>query len=146
VRARTENALLVVAALSVVAFLVSFGLGLRGRAASTDRLTPDSIAADDFLNRGRAPRVEVLNGAGRSGMARAATDRLRGAGFDVVFFGNARTSTDTSYVLDRVGRPAAARAVAQALGISRVHTAVDSALFLEATVVLGRDLQIREPE
>lgn len=138
-RARTENALLVVASLSVVAFLVSFGVGLRGGATSMDPLSPDSITAHDFLNRGRATRVEVLNGAGRSGMARAATDRLRAAGYDVVFFGNARTFTDTSYVLDRVGRTDAARAVAQALGISRVHTAIDSTLFLEATVILGQD-------
>ena len=36
-------------------------------------------------------RVEVLNGGGRIRMARSATDRLRQAGFDVVFFGNAST-------------------------------------------------------
>ncbi len=142
-RARTENALLVVASLSVIAFLVSFGVGLRGGSVTSSALSPDSIAANDFLNRGRVPRVEVLNGAGRSGMARAATDRLRAAGFDVVFFGNASTSTDTSFVLDRVGRIEAARTIAEALGISRVHTAIDSTLFLEATVILGRDLQIR---
>lgn len=140
-RPRIENALLGVCALTIVAFLVSFATGVRIRGDSTgDAFSPDSIVARDFLNRGRALRVEVLNGAGRSGMARAATDELRAAGFDVVFFGNARVATDTSYVLDRVGQLDAARAVAEALGITRVHTAIDSTLFLEATVILGSDL------
>lgn len=139
-RARIENALLGVSGLAIVAFLVSFGAGLRVGRDSGDAFSPDSIAARDFLNRGRATRVEVLNGAGRSGMARAATEQLRAAGFDVVFFGNARVATDTSYVLDRVGRIEVARTIAEALDITRVHTAIDSTLFLEATVILGRDL------
>lgn len=137
-RARTENLLLVAAALVVAGFVASFALGLldarAGRAAGGD-----SVAARDYLNRGRPPRVEVLNGAGRAGLAREATDRLRAAGFDVVFLGNARTPTDTSYVLDRVGREDVARAIAAALAIPRVTLQADSTLFLEATVVLGKD-------
>ena len=136
-RARAETTLLVVAGLVVVAFVVSFALGLRGAAPSDT--SAEALAARDFLNRGRPPRVEVLNGAGRSGLARDATDRLRAAGFDVVYLGNASVSTDTSYVLDRAGRADVARAVANALGISRVTARNDSTLYVEATVVLGRD-------
>lgn len=144
-RPRIENALLGVCGIAIVAFLVSFGTGLRiGSDSTDDAFSPDSIVARDFLNRGRAMRVEVLNGAGRSGMARAATDQLRAAGFDVVFFGNARVATDTSYVLDRLGHIESVRTVAQALGIGRVHTAIDSTLFLEATVVLGKDWPLQE--
>ncbi len=139
--ARIENGLLVVATIGIVAFLVSFGLGVRRPAPTADGMSPDSIAAYDYLNRGRATRVEVLNGAGRSGLARAATDRLRDAGYDVVFFGNADSPTDTSYVLDRLGHIDAARAVGRALGIERVRTAMDSTMFLEATVVLGKDFE-----
>ncbi|MGK7310846.1 MAG: LytR C-terminal domain-containing protein [Candidatus Longimicrobiales bacterium M2_2A_002] len=85
-------------------------------------------------------RVEVLNGAGTSGLARDATYQLRGDGFDVVFFGNAdHFRHEVSVVIDRVGAPDRARAVARALGIDSVITAVDSALMLEATVVLGDD-------
>ncbi len=85
-------------------------------------------------------RVEVLNGAGISGLARDATYRLRGDGFDVVFFGNADHFRHArSVVVDRVGRPARARAVAAALGIDSVATAVDSSRMLEVTVVLGGD-------
>lgn len=85
-------------------------------------------------------RVEVLNGAGVGGLARQATERLRGGGFDVVFFGNAaRFDHARSLVLDRTGNITMARAVAAALAIDSVATAVDSTLFLDATVVLGGD-------
>ena len=85
-------------------------------------------------------RVEVLNGAGRSGIARDATDRLRSGGFDVVYFGNAPTfDRGRSVVLDRLGDVARARGVAAALGIDSVAVAVDSTLLLDVTVVLGED-------
>ncbi len=138
-QARTERILLAITGVAVLAFAVSFVLGVRLRAPGSGTASPDSIAAEDFLNRGRPPRVEVLNGAGRSGLAREITGRLRDSGFDVVFFGNARTQTDTSYVLDRAGHVETARTVARALGITRVHTAIDTTLYLEATVILGKD-------
>lgn len=85
-------------------------------------------------------RVEVLNGAGTAGLARDATHRLRGLGFDVVYFGNA-TAFDRgrSVVLDRVRDPARARAVAASLGIDSVATVPDATLLLDVTVVLGED-------
>lgn len=89
---------------------------------------------------GRRVRVEVLNGGGREGMARAATDRLRDSGFDVVYYGNASTfDRDTSVVFDRVGEPALAERVAAALGIRSVRAEPDSNLYLEVSVVLGAD-------
>lgn len=85
-------------------------------------------------------RVEVLNGAGVGGLARDATHHLRGDGFDVVFFGNAgRFDHARSVAIDRTGVLDRARAVAAALGIDSVTTAIDSSLMLEVTVVLGRD-------
>lgn len=85
-------------------------------------------------------RIEVLNGAGTPGIARDATHRLRGAGFDVVFFGNAdHFGHEASVVIDRLGAIDRARAVAAALEIDSVVTAVDSSLMLEVTVVLGDD-------
>jgi len=139
VQARTERILLVITGIAVLAFAVSALLGVRLRAPGSGPASPDSIAANDYLNRGRPARVEVLNGAGRSGLARDVTGRLRDSGYDVVYFGNARAQTDTSYVLDRAGRIETARAVGQAIGITRVHTAVDTTLYLEVTVVLGKD-------
>ncbi len=122
--------------LVVTAFAISFGLGLG------DDAKPVTLPGVDrpipALNSGR--RVEVLNTAGRNGLARTATDQLRAAGYDVVFFGNAAARPDTlSRVIDRVGKPDLARAVGSQLGISRVETAIDSTRLVEVTVLLGVD-------
>ena len=85
-------------------------------------------------------QVEVLNAAGKPGLARAATRRLRAEGFDVVFFGNAtRFGRDSSVVLDRSRTSESARRVARALGIERVRSEPDSTLYLDVTVFLGAD-------
>jgi hypothetical protein len=85
-------------------------------------------------------RVEVLNGAGVAGLARLATRELRRQNFDVVYFGNAGGEhRDSSLVIDRAGREEDAWKVAQALGIDRVDSQPDTALYLEATVILGRE-------
>mgnify|MGYP001036836683 CR=1 FL=1 len=66
----------------------------------------------------------------------------RPAGFDVVFFGNAGTfDRDSSVVLDRMGALDQARNVADALGIRSLLSEPDSNLYLDVTVVLGRDWQ-----
>lgn len=83
-------------------------------------------------------RVEVLNGGGRAGMARAATQELREGGFDVVSFGNAEEfGRDTSVVISRAGDVTYARAVADALGITEVRVEPDENLYLDVSVVLG---------
>ncbi len=85
-------------------------------------------------------RVEVLNASGVTGVAGDATRSLRGAGFDVVGFGNAGTySEEPSVVMDRVGMMEAARLVAQILGIGQVRSEPDSTLFVDVTVRLGPD-------
>ena len=89
---------------------------------------------------GARVRVEVLNGGGRAGMAGAATEALRDQGFDVVYYGNAGSfDRGASVVLDRVGTPEQARAVAEALGIPAVSSEPDTNLYLDVTVVLGED-------
>jgi hypothetical protein len=87
-------------------------------------------------------RVEVLNGGGYAGAAREATETLRDLGFDVVFFGNAGTfDRESSVVLDRMAALDRARDVADALGIRNLRSEPDSNLYLDVTVVLGRDWQ-----
>ena len=84
--------------------------------------------------------VDVRNAAGVEGLARSATDHLRGAGFDVVTLGNARTfGSDTTVVIDRVGEASKAAAVARALGVARVVSQPDSNLFVDVSVRLGSD-------
>jgi hypothetical protein len=89
---------------------------------------------------GERVRVEVLNGGGRPGMARAATGALRDAGFDVVDVGNWGSFDEPgSFVLDRVGRLETARQAADALGITDVRSEPDANLYVDLTVVLGQD-------
>ena len=133
---RTRVVGLVLVLLLVAAFAISFVLGLGDDA--TPVAMPGVQRPVPTLDSGR--RVEVLNAAGRSGLARTASDRLRTAGCDVVCFGNAGNRADSlSIVLDRVGKLDLAQAVGRQLGITRVETALDSTRLVEVTVILGVD-------
>lgn len=84
--------------------------------------------------------VDVQNASGVPGAARAATERLRAVGYDVVSFGNAdRFDLDKSVVIDRTGDLEMAAAVAEVLGLGRVHSELDANLFVDVTVRLGED-------
>ena len=84
--------------------------------------------------------VEVLNGAGVSGLARVTTRRLRSLGIDVVYFGNAPDSVrQHTEVLVRTGDTAAARRLVDALGVGAIRKAPDQRLHLDLTVILGLD-------
>lgn len=134
---RLEGAALALAGAAVLVFLASAATGLRfSRASDAPSSTVDTAAT---LAAPTGARVEVLNGAGRPGLARDATERLRAAGFDVVYFGNARESQGLSLVLDRGGRGDAARRAAAALGIRDVRTRPNATLYVDVTVILGKD-------
>jgi hypothetical protein len=137
-RPRLEVAGAVFALLISAAFILSFAFGLgRGGGSAAPMLEPALEVVDAPAAAGR---VEVLNASGERGRARAVTQRLRTAGFDVVYFGNAPASAgDSTIVLARIADDAVARAVAEHLGIARVATVPDTTLYLEATVILGRD-------
>ena len=88
---------------------------------------------------GKRVLVEVLNGSGRRGLARAATRVLRAAGFDVVYFGTVAATGAPTRALARRGDSAVAVRVARALGFSAVRVATDTLLRLDVTVILGDD-------
>lgn len=133
---RPQRFILVAALLIVVAFGVSFVLGLR---PGSKTLEPAPPPAPPLVVHDARARVEVMNGAGKPGLAKLATERLRNAGFDVVQFGNAGTISPTSSVIDRVGNRSAAVSVGQALDITTVKTAIDTARYVDATVIVGKD-------
>lgn len=153
VRARVWAFALSLALLAVAAFVVSFAAGIGRRenvrpAVDAASNTPADGAAASFatgarqrlLELERRIRVEVLNAAGRQGIAEAATEQLRDSGFDVVYFGNAPAfNRDSSAVLARRGGLESARAVADALGITAVWSAPDSTLLVDVSVLLGTD-------
>jgi hypothetical protein len=133
---------------ALAAFLVVLLVGALVGSAVSQWGSPGLLPAPTGT---RAPavgriRVEVLNGGGHAGAAREATDALRELGFDVVFFGNAGTfDRDSSIVLDRMGTVERARGVADALGIRNVRSEPDSNLYLDVTVVLGREWEPEPP-
>lgn len=110
---------------------------------------PDGVVVPEapaLWTEGRV-RVEVENGGGVSGMAWGATKQLRERGFDVVEYGNARSFDHErpSVVIDRVGEPDLARAVAEALGIDNVLSEPDANLYVDVSVVLGADWTAAAP-
>ena len=82
--------------------------------------------------------VEVLNASGRPGFARYGTLALRDAGLDVVAFGTADTSVDTTVVLVRRGNRDAGERVARALPPAVIRMAPDSIPRVDVTVLLGK--------
>jgi len=131
-----------VLALLLVAALV--GSLVHGLTASPDpEEAPEGPEARDEVS--EPIRVEVLNGGGAPGAAREATRALRSRGFDVVFFGNAGSfDLDSTVVVDRVDDIERARLVADSLGVSRVRSEPDPELYLDVTVLLGRDWEGRD--
>lgn len=133
------------------AILVAVGTGALVLVASgIGQWIPDDTAPDGqaLLSRGsERVTVDVRNAGGISGMARIATDHLRGAGFDVVSMGNASNfDQDSTVVIDRIGNLPKAAAVAEVLGIPSVTSEPDPNLFVDVTVRLGADWSAPEVE
>jgi len=85
--------------------------------------------------------VEVLNGTQRPGAARVATRMLRRRGLDVVFFGNADASADSTRVIVRRGDPGRGRDVREALGAGRLVVEPDTLRRVDVSVILGQDFR-----
>jgi len=134
----TSTIVLLVALATVLAFAGSFVFGLK-RPTAPDQAAPVVETDERPVSGVQGGRVEVLNGAGKSGLARIATDRLRDAGFDVVQFGNAGKITARSQVIDRVGKLDVATAIGRTLGIADVRTEVDTTRYVDVSVILGSD-------
>ncbi|MEZ5065596.1 MAG: LytR C-terminal domain-containing protein [bacterium] len=119
------------------AIVVVAGLLLRGPI----RAKPASIEG------GKPFRVEVLNGSGVRRAGQGLAEALRARGFDVVDIRNAdRMDYAETLVLDRVGEPKYADAVARELGVQSSYRQRNEDLLLEVTVILGRDLASRYGE
>jgi len=125
---------------AVTSIVLLVAVGLAAGVAYSSWSVPEVLNSETEVS--RAPidrvRVEVLNAGGNEGRARAAMGMLRSVGFDVVQWGNAVDfDRKVSVVIDRVGRPDMAGAVANALGIDNVLSEADSSLFVDVTVLLG---------
>ena len=85
--------------------------------------------------------VEVMNGTPTAGLARVGTRVLRRHGIDVIFFGNADSTVDSTLIIIRRGDPARAAAIRKALGAGIVRVAIDTLRRVDATVILGGDFK-----
>jgi len=114
------------------------------RQVGGDETRPPPVATGDSLSplpteRTRI-RVQVRNGSGIPGAAADVTEYLRHAGFDVVDFGNAEEfDQPKTVVIDRLGAPGRAREVAAALQGVPIQSDIDTTLYLDVTVLVGRD-------
>ncbi|HJR53459.1 MAG TPA: LytR C-terminal domain-containing protein [Gemmatimonadota bacterium] len=138
-----ETTALVLFAIVLGAFAASTWmrhLGGGEESAGTQPAAPaDSLSSARALERGRI-RVQVRNGSGIPGAAGEVTEYLRDAGFDVVDFGNAEEFDEPrTVVIDRVGARDRALEVAAALRGVPVRSEVDTTLYLDVTVLVGRD-------
>lgn len=125
---------------AVASIVLLVAIGLVAGIAYSSRPVPEVPDSETEVIRDPIDRVrvEVLNAGGVEGQARAAMGRLRSVGFDVVQWGNAvEFDRNSSVVIDRVGHPHMAGAVANALGIDNVLSEADSNLFVDVTVLLG---------
>lgn len=111
-------------------------LVLAGRAFRRDRV--EGHAFDIPTGEGRVV-VEVLNGSGRRSLGRLGTRRLRRMGLDVVYFGNADASVDSTQVIVRRGDPGKADRVRRALGTGKVLVQIDTLRRVDVSVILGQD-------
>lgn len=133
---RRLNALLILSGAVLTLLLVVFlGRMVVPRIQSERTSEQDGLISDII-------QVQVLNGAGRAGLANRFTAVLRKSGFDVVESGNFESfDVPHTYVIDRIGNLDHARRVARALTVSedRIIREVSSEFFLDATVVIGLD-------
>jgi len=141
------NAALLVGVLGVG--VLAYALITRTTAPQVDpSRTTRAATSDSTALVGDVIQVEVRNGCGIDGVAARTTQFLRDQGFDVVEVGNHDSfNVQTSRVVDRIGNPESARKVARALGLpeARVRQEVRPELYLDASVIIGRDYQQMRP-
>ena len=146
-RSRTgclETAAIVAFALVLGAFAASTWMRhVGGSDAGVDPpvAEPADSVARSSLERARI-RVQVRNGSGIPGAAAQVTEYLREAGFDVVDFGNAEEFDEPrTVVIDRIGARGRALEVAAALRGVPIRSEIDTSLYLDVTVLVGRDAE-----
>ncbi|MCK4575114.1 LytR C-terminal domain-containing protein [candidate division WOR-3 bacterium] len=87
------------------------------------------------------PRVEVLNGCGVDNLAYKVSMFLREKGFDVVEISNVKESNvERTIIIERVDKNMKnAKILRKIVNCPNMTTMIDSTLFLEVTLLLGKD-------
>jgi LCP family protein required for cell wall assembly len=103
-----------------------------------------------FINdEGPAPvgdeiNIEILNGSTNPGQAQSLRNYFVEYGFNIVHYGNApRSDYEKTLVIDRIGRPALAKRMADIINCKEVHTRIDRTLLVDVTIIIGNDFEGR---
>ncbi len=87
-------------------------------------------------------QVEILNGCGIAGAGNSLTDLLRKKGIDVVKTSNYSSfNVDNTFIIDRINNIETAFKVADSLNLNKqfIITEVNKSLFIDLTIVIGKD-------
>jgi hypothetical protein len=133
-RGKAMNGTLVI--LSVAFFITIYVLANRNSHTSGEN--------NEFIPvvNSRLLEVEVLDGAGNMRAAQQMTNILRVQGYDVVEMKKNNSGVEErTFIFDRSGNLDAARKLATVLGVSqdKVFQKIDRTLYLDITVVMGKD-------
>jgi len=93
-------------------------------------------------------RVEVLNGCGVNRLALKVTNLLRERGFNVVTIGDTNNQYfEETVVIERRDKDMKnAKYFAKRIGCKNIGKDIDSALYLEITVIIGKDYKKLFPD
>jgi LCP family protein required for cell wall assembly len=85
-------------------------------------------------------KIQVLNGSGKAGVAKAVRDKLIRNGFNVIEFGNA-DSDDYQFtiILDRKGKLKKSLKVSSFLNCKNLYVKIDPFNIADVTVIVGKD-------
>ncbi len=119
--------------ISLAALILLFSLSIAYKLTRED--------PDEIFRRNSDLRIEVLNGCGVERLAVRVTDVLREQGFNVVSVGSTRRdSFPESVVIDRISDTMEkARYMARRIGCRNVGKDIDPALYVDVTLIVGRD-------
>jgi hypothetical protein len=136
----------IVLPLGFISFLIFIGIVLTFNVKFCSHPEPLPVVIEG--SRTRAIQLEVVNAADVPKLAQRATDFLRSCGFDVVEIYTRKEGTlENTIVIDRAHNIAAARAVVHSLGLpeDRIIEKADPNLYLDVTVIIGKDYRIIKP-
>lgn len=146
-RPRTRRITLTVVLALLIPAVIVLGYSLVRQHLIRPRVDATIERSDMMVQAGEKIQINVVNACGADGVARRFTEYLRARRFDVAEIQTAKHPENRSYVIDHVGDTVSARKVAYALGIpqQQVRTAIDSTLYLRASVVIGADYRTLRP-
>jgi len=113
-----------------------------------ERITTDTTKKNITKQPGQIIQLDVRNGTGINGVAAVFRDYLRKFGFDVVEMGNYKSEdVNKTLILSRNEDLTNSEKIASALGVNKKYVIqqINPSLFLDATVVIGKDFKELKP-